>query len=220
MAKLGVAFYEFAYWVMAFAYTLGFRLRGRGVNNVPKTGPVLFIANHQSFLDPVAIGLPIRRHIFYLARKTLFAQPAFGRLLRAVNCVPIDQEGVGKEGIRKIIEKLEDGAAVLVFPEGERSWDGQMNELRPGIVLLLKRVQVPVVPVGIAGAFEAWPRTKKWPRFGPLWRPQFGCPIAVSIGPPRDPKSYAHLSREELLTTLHRDIEVEWRHAQRMLAHR
>lgn len=220
MSKLGTAFYEFAYWVTAAALTFGFRLRVWGVRNVPMRGPVLFLANHQSFLDPPAIGVAVNRHISYLARKTLFKQPAFGALLRALNSVPIDQEGVGKEGIRGILERLEAGEAVLVFPEGERCWDGDMNQLKPGISLLLKRVQVPIVPIGIAGAFDTWPRTVKLPKFSPLVGRGSGCPLTISIGPPRDPKSYAHLGRDELLTTLHRDIEMEWRRAQAIQARR
>lgn len=220
MSTLGTAFYEFAYWVTALALTFGFRLRVWGARNIPPRGPVLFIANHQSFLDPPAIGVAVNRHISYLARKTLFKQPLFGALLRALNSVPIDQEGVGKEGIRAILERLEAGDGVLVFPEGERCWDGDMSRLKPGIALLLKRVQVPIVPIGIAGAFDAWPRTDKLPKFAPLLAAGAGHPLTVSIGPPRDPKTYAHLGRDELLAMLHGDIEMQWRRAQSLRARR
>ena len=77
---------------------------------------------------------------------------------RRLNCVPIDQEGIGIEGIRNIIARLEAGHPVLVFPEGERTHDGKMQPLKAGIALLFKRVRVPILPAGIVGAYQAWPR--------------------------------------------------------------
>jgi 1-acyl-sn-glycerol-3-phosphate acyltransferase len=198
--------YEFAYWVIAFALTLLFSLRITGRNNLPRTGPVLIVANHQSFLDPIVVGLATRRHLAYLARKTLFANRLLGPFLRAVNSVPIDQEGVGKEGIRNILTRLQEGWAVLVFPEGERTEDGQFNPLRPGVALLLSRAQVPVVPVGIAGAYHAWPRWRRWPIPSPLFLPATDRTIAAVVGKPRDPASLKGMTREQLLETLSQDI--------------
>src|SRR6185369_12543889 len=120
-------------------------LRLRGTNNMPKTGPALVIANHQSYLDPLLVGLCARRPLVYLARKTLFKNPILAALIRSLNAVPIDQEGVGKEGIRVILEQLSLGKAVVVFPEGERSGTDEMLPLKPGILLLIKRTQAPIV---------------------------------------------------------------------------
>src|SRR4051812_6765267 len=177
--------YDFAYCTTGLTYLLGWSLRVEGVHNIPRTGPALLVANHQSFLDPVAIGLATPRRLSYLARKTLFTNRYFGGLLQAVNCVPIDQEGVGKEGMQAILDRLKAGRAVLVFPEGERTGDGAMQAFRPGISLLIKRVQAPIVPIGIAGAFEAWSRDRKLPRLAPLFLPASHRTIAVSVGPPR-----------------------------------
>jgi 1-acyl-sn-glycerol-3-phosphate acyltransferase len=206
--------YEFFYWTTCFVYVIGFRLRVTGRQNIPRRGAILFIANHQSFLDPVAIGLAIRRHVHYLARKTLFGNPVFGGWLRIVNCVPIDQEGVGKEGIRNILGRLEAGYPVLVFPEGERSEDGRMQPLRPGIVLLVSRVRAPIVPVGVAGAFDAWPRHRAWPLFSPLFLPPSRRTIAVAYGPPRAPATLDGLSREQVLTVLYDDIAAAVKQAE------
>src|SRR2546422_914990 len=115
-------------------FTLGFSYRFEGGRHIPANGPALLIANHESFFDPVAIGLTTRRRLHYLARKTLF-KGVFGSYLRRVNSVPVDREGVAKEGLKTIIGLLEEGKAVLVFPEGERTWNGQMQELKPGIQL-------------------------------------------------------------------------------------
>jgi len=198
--------YEICYWIVFFLYVIGLSLRVGGRRHLPRRGAYLIIANHQSFLDPQAVGLGVPRHVHYLARKTLFQNRLFGWWLRTVNAVPIDQEGVGKEGIRNILERLERGNAVLVFPEGERSEDGQLHALRPGIGLLIKRVRVPIVPAGVAGAFHAWSRHAAIPVFAPLFLPPSRRAVAVVYGPPRDPATLDGLSREQVLEVLHDDI--------------
>src|SRR5215468_8422770 len=94
---LSYAWYEATYWLSALVMTTGFSLRTVGRRNVPRRGPALLLANHQSFLDPVLAGLAARRHLCFLARKTLFRNRAFGGIIRSLHAVPIDQEGVGKE---------------------------------------------------------------------------------------------------------------------------
>ena len=193
---------------------LWFDLKTYGKEHVPCDGGALLIANHQSYLDPICVGLGSPRHLHYLARKTLFNNPVFGLFLRVVNCVPIDQEGVGKEGMRNILRRLEAGNAVLVFPEGERSADGQLQALRPGIALLLKRVRAPIVPVGVAGAYDAWPRWRPYPLPAPLFLAPSRQSVAVVVGKPRDPATLDGLSREEMLAVLHDDIQAVWKQAE------
>src|SRR5262249_25613177 len=96
-------FYEATYAVCLSSLTLGFSLRTAGRHNIPRSGPALVIANHQSFLDPVLIGLATRRHLCYLARQTLFRSRALAWLIRRLNGVPIDHEGVAKEGLKMIL---------------------------------------------------------------------------------------------------------------------
>jgi 1-acyl-sn-glycerol-3-phosphate acyltransferase len=213
-ARFAYAVYEFCYWIIYFILMIGFSYRAAGRRNFPRRGSVLVIANHQSFLDPVCVGLAVRRHLHYLARKTLFNNPLFGLWLRTVNCVPIDQEGVGKEGMRNILQRLEAGNAVLVFPEGERSADGQLQALRPGIALLLKRVRAPIVPVGVAGAYDAWPRWRQYPVPAPLFLAPSRRSVAVVVGKPRDPATLDGLSRAEMLALLHDDIQAVWKQAE------
>lgn len=209
---LSYAWYEFHYCTMMAAFTLGFSLRSEGSRNVPGSGPVLVIANHQSFLDPLLVGLAVRRQLCYLARKTLFRSRAFGAFLRSVNCVPVDQEGVAKEGMRAVLEHLHNGQPVLIFPEGERTFTGEMLPLRPGVQLLIKRALCPVLPVGIAGAFASFPRTAAAPIPSPLFMPATRGALAVSVGKPIEGKYLAGLPRQELLQVLYDAIaEVQLR---------
>jgi 1-acyl-sn-glycerol-3-phosphate acyltransferase len=194
--------YDSVFLASHWTLTLGFSLRTRGARHMPRHGPALVIANHQSFLDPVAIALAVRRQLVPLARKTLFHNPFFGALIRSLGAVPIDQEGVGKEGIRAIGEQLQKGRAVLVFPEGTRTPDGSLQPFRPGIHLLLRRAPAPIVPVGIAGAYDAWPATRGYPLATPLFLPRGRGTVAVAVGKPLAPQRYVDLPRQEALAEL------------------
>jgi 1-acyl-sn-glycerol-3-phosphate acyltransferase len=210
--------YESTYFAAAAGMTLGWSLRTEGRQHIPAKGPALLIANHQSFLDPLLVGLGTRRHLRYLARKSLFKNPVFTWLIRMLNAVPIDQEGVGKEGIKSILGQLQNGEAVVVFPEGSRTSDGLVQPLRPGIHLLIKRAQAPIVPVGIAGAFDAMPHWRTVPTPAPLFWPGCRATIAVSIGRPLDARKFAELPRAKALVELLGEIETVWRRAERLRA--
>lgn len=194
--------HRFAYLLCANAMPVLFVLRIEGGAHIPRTGPALLIANHQSFLDPILLGLCSSRPLRYLARRTLFKNRILGGVIRALRAVPIDQQGVGTEGLRTILGELQAGEAVVVFPEGERTADGRMQPLRPGVHLLIRRTQAPIVPVGIAGAYEAWPRQRKYPLPAPLFPPAGRGTIAVAVGRPLAPERFAELPREQALGEL------------------
>jgi 1-acyl-sn-glycerol-3-phosphate acyltransferase len=215
-AFCSAAVYEATYYTAAAVMTLGWGLRTAGREHIPANGPALLIANHQSFLDPLLVGLGTRRHLCYLARKTLFKGGPFTWLIRMLNAVPIDQEGVGKEGIKTILEQLQRGRAVVVFPEGERTHDGAMQPLKPGIQLLIKRAQAPIIPVGIAGAYDALPRWHQVPTLAPVFWPGCRARIAVAVGPPLDGRRYAELPRQQSLGELYEKIAEQWRKAERL----
>lgn len=197
-------------------FTLGFSFRFAGTNHMPKTGPVLVIANHQSFLDPWLVGMAIKRHLIYLARKTLFRNKIFAGIIRSLNAVPVDQEGVGKEGMKAVIEQLRQEQAVLVFPEGSRTPNGVMHELRPGIHLLIKRTRCPIVPVGIAGAYDAWPIWRTYPIPAPLFMPPAPGNIAVVVGRPLASESFAAMERAPAMAALFGEIQKVQRCAERL----
>jgi 1-acyl-sn-glycerol-3-phosphate acyltransferase len=210
--------YWYDLWSMLAAITFNhlFSLRTEGMHNVPRSGPVLVVANHQSFLDPMLVGLAVRRHLIYLARKTLFRNRFFGWAIRSFNAVPIDQEGVGKEGIKTILQQLQAGKPVLVFPEGERTRHRGMQPFKPGVQLLIKRAMAPILPVGIAGAYDAWPRWRKYPLPSPLFMPASERTIAVSIGKPLEADRFAALPRDQALQALYDEIHRAHERAERL----
>src|SRR5262245_12047106 len=187
-------FYEFTHLACMAVFNLGFSLRTEGRRNVPATGPALLIANHQSYLDPAVVGLATRRHLCFLARETLFRRPAFARLIRLLNAVPVDQDGVGIGGLRIILRQLQSGRAVVIFPEGHRTPDGNMLPLKPGVQLLIQKAKAPVVPVGIAGTFDAWPRWSPLPIPAPVFLPAGKGSVAVSVGRALPPERFVDLS--------------------------
>jgi len=140
---------------------LGYRSRGR--ERLPEEG-ALFLVNHQSFLDPLLVGLALQRPVSFLARESLFRIPFIGWVLRNTYVMPIRRNSAATEALKKSIDRLVDGFYVGVFPEGTRSDDGEIGKLKPGFIAIAKRAGVPVVPIGIAGAGRAFPRNAWWLR--------------------------------------------------------
>ena len=141
-----------------------FRWRVYGADNVPRSGPVILASNHASFIDPPLIGAALPRDINYLARESLFRFPGVGAILRGVNAVPVDRDGGGASGLRMIIDRLLAGNGIILFPEGTRCADGQLQQARSGIGLTVIKSEAPVVPVRVFGTFEAYSRAHKFPR--------------------------------------------------------
>ena len=171
--------YRTGHILLNFIFRVFFRLSVRGAEKVPATGGVLIAANHASFLDPPVVGCCIRREIYYFARKTLFDHWLLRWLLPKINAIPIDQEKPDLAGIRSALRILQQGHGLLIFPEGARTFDGKLQQGRPGLGLLVAKSRVPVIPVRIRGTFEAWPRTRKSIRLHPI-RVTFGDPIQIS----------------------------------------
>lgn len=136
-----------------------------GSENIPRSGPAVLAANHQSFLDPIAIGLLFQHRLFRsIARSGLFTPRAMGALLRSVGAVPLRERGTPKEAIKIGVNQLKEGRLLAIFPEGTRTPDGTVRPLKPGLIMMLKRAEAPVVPIAIEGAFDIWPPGRPRPR--------------------------------------------------------
>jgi 1-acyl-sn-glycerol-3-phosphate acyltransferase len=139
-------------------------LRVTGTEHVPPTGPALIVSNHQSILDPPLVGGATPRQIFFLAKAELFRIPLFGQLIRALHARPVRREGSDPRALKTAARLLEEGRALLVFPEGTRSVDGRLGEAKPGVGMLAIMSGAPVVPTYISGTLEALPKGAVRPR--------------------------------------------------------
>lgn len=172
------------FWKLAQAFcrvitTLMFDFKAYGVENVPMRGGVLLVSNHQSYLDPVLLGVPLRRSMSYLAKSELFDNKFFGGLITSLNAFPVRQ-GTGDVGaVKETIKRLQEGHLLNIFPEGTRTDDGNIGKIESGAALVVRRANVPVVPVVIDGSFDAWPRHAKLFHSHPI-RIMYGHPMDLS----------------------------------------
>jgi len=176
-----------------------FRFHSSGGANVPREGGVLLACNHQSFFDPILVSLGMKRPITFMARDTLFRNWLFGPMISRLNAFPVRRGKADVDAIREAVQRLEWGWALLVFPEGERTRDGRVAALHGGPVMLAHRANVPIVPVVIKGAFEAWPRHRKLFRFHR---------ISIVYGRPIPPPPNADReTQERVLQELQKSLE-------------
>lgn len=155
--------------------TLAFDLKVSGKHHVPRKGGVLIVANHQSYIDPAAIGAQLPRFTNYVGKSELFRNPLIGWINRNMGAFPVRQ-GEGDIGaVREAIKRLKEGAALVLFPEGSRSYDGQLQPIAPGVGLIARKAGVPVVPCVIDGSYRAWQRGTAF------FRPY---PVRIKFGPP------------------------------------
>ncbi len=138
-----------------------------GRENVPDEG-CLIVSNHVSYMDPTTVGWAIGREIYYLGRKSLFKPGFWGWFLPICNVLPIDREGHDISGLRRIIGMLKAGHSVLLFPEGTRSPDNQLQPGQPGAALIAVKAGVPILPARVFGTYESLSRHDKFPRFHPI----------------------------------------------------
>jgi len=143
--------------LMQNVFVFAFRYRIRGAEQLPDGGALLLM-NHQSFIDPLVVAVSFQRPVSYLARHNLFSVPLIGTILRNAYVIPIRRNAASTESIRAAIERLKQGYYVGLFPEGTRSQDGLLHEMKPGFLAIVRRASVPIIPIGIAGAGTAYPR--------------------------------------------------------------
>lgn len=194
---LHILFFNFCRKIVHAIFIVIYRRRRAGLENVPETGGVLLVANHQSFFDPPLIGGALTtRDTDFLARGGLFKFKPFAWIITKLNATPIRQ-GAGDAGaMKETIKRLNEQKLMVVFPEGSRTPDGSIQPFARGISVLLKRANCVVVPVGIAGVFEVWPRHKKIPRL-------FTKPVAIVYGEPIETDLLLKDGADQAIETLH-----------------
>lgn len=190
----------FQHLLLQWFFTLWMGYRSRGEGHLAGLSGALVVANHQSYADPLLVGLPLPRPVSYLARDSLFRVPVIGHILRNTYVMPINREAASTASLREAIRRIEQGFLVGIFPEGTRTTSGAVGEFKPGFVSLARRAGSPIVPVGIAGAFESYPKGAWFPRFGQV-RVVYGEPISAAaiaaLG--RDDAAIVQLIRSRVL---------------------
>lgn len=189
--------YRFLQRVVQLIGVLAFGVRHTGARNIPPEGGVLVVSNHQSALDPPLVGMGSPRRLNYLARETLFRFGPLRWLIRSLDAIPVEREGIGLGGLKESLRRLRRGEMVLIFPEGTRTGDGEISPFRPGFTALAVRSGAAILPVAMEGAFAAWPRGSKFPRPGR---------IHICYGRPIFPEQAEGLNQRELLAEVERRV--------------
>jgi len=162
-------------------------------------GGAVVVCNHESFLDPPLAGVAFDEPLHFLARKTLFDNPVGGPIIRSWQAFPVDQDRPDPGSLKKLIRLLRAGEKVLLFPEGERCWDGKLLPGQPGVGLIVAKAKVPVIPVRLFGTHQALPRG------GKMLHP---AEITLVCGPTwhYDPIHYPGLEGKELYQRISNDL--------------
>ena len=144
---------------------LFFRVSFKGLENIPQTGGVIIASNHQTYIDPIWMTLPIKRRIHYLAMSESFSWPIIGKVIVMLGAWPIQVEKADKTMLKRTLQWLNQGGALVIFPEGGRCLpDGQLLRFKPGAVRMALEANTPILPVTIRGGQRVWPKGYRFPR--------------------------------------------------------
>lgn len=196
-------FFEFMRLLCAILLLVLWRYRVFGRARVPRSGALLVVANHQSYLDSPAIGVALGpRHTESVAREGLFRVPLLAPLIRRLYAFPVREDGGGDtRAIKETLARLDAGRAVIIFPEGSRTHDGSVEAFKRGAAVIVKRSRCPVLPVAIEGAYDAWPRGRKLPKV-------LGQRVSVAIGEPIEHDELMRDGADAALERLRGEVEA------------
>jgi 1-acyl-sn-glycerol-3-phosphate acyltransferase len=153
--------------MISFGCRLFWRIKLKGVENIPTNTGLIVAANHQSYGDPFWLSIPIKTPTRYLAWSEAFQWPLVGRAIGLMGAWPLQVKGADPAAIRRSLTWLRDGGAVVIFPEGGRGLpDGSMVRMKGGAVRMALEAEVPILPVTIRGGNRVWPAGRRLPRPG------------------------------------------------------
>ena len=171
---------KFSYWLVyslaRLFFKICFRLKINGLEHF-RPGAAIIAANHTSLYDPEVVSISCSEEVHFLAKESLFRIPLLGRLIRILNSHPVSRDASDAATFRLIIRLLKEGKKVILFPDGNRSPNGELQPLEKGLPFLVQKAQCRILPTFVTGTFEAWPRTKKVPKFWGRITCTFGSPI-------------------------------------------
>lgn len=181
-------FYKCILTLVRAYFRLFYRLEVNGVEHLKK-GAGILISNHASFFDPPVLAISCPEEIHFLGKASLFRIPLFASLIRALNTHPVHKGASDAATFRQMVDLLSQGKKMLLFPEGNRTFDGRLQPLQRGLAFLAQKAKVPIFPAYIEGTFQVWPRTR--------WIPRLFGKIRCTFGPPLYWEEFASLPKEE-----------------------
>lgn len=157
--------YKISQNLFLFFFTLYNRYTFHGKRYIPRkhVNGIIIASNHASNMDPMLAGLPMHRRIHFLAKKSLF-KGFVGWWTKSVGAFPVDREDVAPSSLKKIISILKEGKTLILFPEGTRSENGELQEFKKGIGLIAKKTRSLVIPSYIKGSYRMLPKGSKFPK--------------------------------------------------------
>ena len=209
MNRLRSAWYAACRQVARVLFVTLFGIRVYHAERLPREGGVLVVSNHQSYLDPILVAVGMPRPFQPMARESLFRVAPFRWLIRSLYAFPVRRGTADFGAVREALRRLRAGAVVLMFPEGTRTRDGSIEPLQGGPVTVALRGGVPIVPMVIDGAFEAWPRTQMlpWPH---RVRVACGTPVGPDEAAAKEPDVVMAAIRDQML-----ELQAELRRLRR-----
>lgn len=192
--------YEVFKFIFRLLFKIFFRIQYIGTDNFPKDGAVILASNHASFFDPIIAGISCNRPLYFMARKSLFRNNIFGKILIWVNALPLKRDSADFGAFRDVLAKLREGKSVLIYPEGTRSIDGNLGKPKAGIGFLAVSSKAKVVPCYIKGSREALPKGARFPKFTKI-SVYYGEPLEFgrTIGANDTKKGYYNYIAQEVM---------------------
>lgn len=181
-------FYRFSITLAWIFFKLCYRNKIYGLEHYYK-GAAIIAPNHTSYLDPPLVGISWPEEVHFLAREGLFKPFLLRHIIRALNSHPVHGDAADVAVFKTVLGLLSRGKKIVLFPEGERTLDGQLGIIKPGIGLLLSKSQAALIPTYLHGTHAAWGRGRKFPKFSGKTAIVFGTPILW--------KDFAHLDKKE-----------------------
>lgn len=155
--------FRFFKWIPLVYFKIFHRIRFYGNKNIPPAGPVIIAPNHISYYDPVIVGTGVIRNVEFMAWGRLFSIPILRRIIRFFGAFPVEITRIDKSAYLDAVKALNNGKALIMFPEGERSADGKIKTFKLGLARIAFKTNARIIPVTIVGAYEAWSKHRLLP---------------------------------------------------------
>lgn len=155
--------YNFIKFIATIIVNLFWSVKIEGENISKFQDSFILAANHVSYLDPIVLGIVVKRRINFITKREVYDNPFLNFLLKRIGAIPVDKNSINSASIKKSLALLRDKQILGIFPEGTRSSDGKLLELNKGMVKIALQAEVPIIPVGLNGTFEIYPPGAKFP---------------------------------------------------------